>query len=178
MNTWGLDPVGGVWFVTAVAVLLALALLVGPAGRKLSRRKRLTLVALRAGTALLLLLAMLRPTLVTIETRKLPGSLVILVDSSRSMRINDSAGNASRWDVLKQSLAAASGQLAELANSWDLKLYRFDQLAEVYGAKGFYVEHPDQVADAVQQALALDGPSVIEIPVAEYFPPSAPLPGA
>jgi hypothetical protein len=30
----------------------------------------------------------------------------------------------------------------------------------------------------VQQALALDGPSVIEIPVAEYFPPSAPLPGA
>ncbi len=32
--------------------------------------------------------------------------------------------------------------------------------------------------DAVQQALALDGPSVIEIPVAEYFPPSAPLPGA
>ena len=53
-----------------------------------------------------------------------------------------------------------------------------NQLAEVYGAKGFYVEHPGEVADAVQQALALDGPSVIEIPVAEYFPPAAPLPGA
>ncbi len=60
----------------------------------------------------------------------------------------------------------------------DLENPRFDQLAEVYGAKGFYVDQPDEVADAVQQALALDGPSVIEIPVAEYFPPSAPLPGA
>ena len=60
----------------------------------------------------------------------------------------------------------------------DLENPRFDQLAEVYGAKGFYVEHPGEVADAVQQALALDGPSVIEIPVAEYFPPAAPLPGA
>ena len=60
----------------------------------------------------------------------------------------------------------------------DLENPRFDQLAEVYGAKGFYVEHPEDVADAVQQALALDRPSVIEIPVEEYFPPSAPLPGA
>ena len=60
----------------------------------------------------------------------------------------------------------------------DLENPRFDQLAEVYGAKGFYVEHPGEVADAVQQALALAGPSVIEIPVAEYFPPAAPLPGA
>jgi hypothetical protein len=28
----------------------------------------------------------------------------------------------------------------------------------------------------VREALALDGPSVIEIPVAEYFPPAAPTP--
>ncbi len=47
---------------------------------------------------------------------------------------------------------------------------RFDQLAEVFGAKGFYVEPPGEVADAVQRALALGGPSAIEIPVAEYFP--------
>ncbi|MCH7751561.1 MAG: hypothetical protein IH898_05335 [Planctomycetes bacterium] len=157
MNTWGLDPVGGVWFVTAVAVLLTLVLLVGPAGRKLSRRRRLVLVALRAGTALLLLLIMLRPTLVTIETRKLPGSLVIMVDSSRSMRINDSAGNASRWDVLKQSLAAASGQLAELAQSWDLKLYRFDQLAEPVTMDNGAAQLPEE-ADGPQSAIgsALD----------------------
>jgi acetolactate synthase-1/2/3 large subunit/sulfoacetaldehyde acetyltransferase len=59
----------------------------------------------------------------------------------------------------------------------DLVNPRFDKLAEVYGARGFYVERPEDIADAVREALRLDGPSVIEIPVAEYFPPPAPTPG-
>jgi acetolactate synthase I/II/III large subunit len=58
----------------------------------------------------------------------------------------------------------------------DLVNPRFDKLAEVYGARGYYVERPQDIADAVREALTLDGPSVIEIPVAEYFPPSAPMP--
>jgi thiamine pyrophosphate-dependent acetolactate synthase large subunit-like protein len=58
----------------------------------------------------------------------------------------------------------------------DLVNPRFDKLAEVYGARGFYVERPEDIADAVRDALALNGPSVIEIPVAEYFPPAAPTP--
>jgi acetolactate synthase-1/2/3 large subunit/sulfoacetaldehyde acetyltransferase len=60
----------------------------------------------------------------------------------------------------------------------DLVNPRFDRLAEVYGARGFYVERPQDIAEAVREALALNGPSVIEIPVAEYFPPPAPTPGA
>ena len=56
----------------------------------------------------------------------------------------------------------------------DLVNPRFDKLAEVYGARGFYVSRPDEIADAVVEALAVDGPSVIEIPVAEYFPLPAP----
>jgi acetolactate synthase-1/2/3 large subunit/sulfoacetaldehyde acetyltransferase len=58
----------------------------------------------------------------------------------------------------------------------DLVNPRFDKLAEVYGARGFYVERPAEIADAVREALTLNGPSVIEIPVAEYFPPPAPTP--
>lgn len=58
----------------------------------------------------------------------------------------------------------------------DLDNPRFDKLADVYGARGYYVEHPDQIADVVREALTLNGPSVIEIPVAEYFPPAAPAP--
>lgn len=58
----------------------------------------------------------------------------------------------------------------------DLENPRFDKLAEVYGARGFYVERPEDVADTVREALAVDGPSVVEIPVAEYFPPGASLP--
>jgi len=59
----------------------------------------------------------------------------------------------------------------------DLENPRFDRLAEVYGARGYYVTRPDEIADTVKAALALNGPSVIEIPVAEYFPPAAPTPG-
>jgi len=58
----------------------------------------------------------------------------------------------------------------------DLVNPRFDKLAEVYGARGMYVQHPDEIADAVKEALAVNGPSVIEIPVAEYFPAPAPTP--
>lgn len=58
----------------------------------------------------------------------------------------------------------------------DLTNPRFDKLAEVYGARGFYVDQPRDIADAVREALGLNEPSVIEIPVAEYFPPAAPTP--
>ena len=59
----------------------------------------------------------------------------------------------------------------------DLVNPRFDKLAEVYGAIGMYVERPAEIADAVKTALAANRPAVIEIPVAEYFPPAAPTPG-
>ncbi len=58
----------------------------------------------------------------------------------------------------------------------DLVNPRFDKLAEVYGARGMYVQRPDEIADAVKDALAANAPTVIEIPVAEYFPAAAPVP--
>ena len=42
---------------------------------------------------------------------------------------------------------------------------RYDQLARLFGAGGYYVEHPDQVGDAVQKALSESSPAVIEIPI-------------
>jgi acetolactate synthase-1/2/3 large subunit/sulfoacetaldehyde acetyltransferase len=58
----------------------------------------------------------------------------------------------------------------------DLVNPRFDKLAEVYGARGMYVQKPDEIADAVRTALGANAPVVIEIPVAEYFPAAAPTP--
>ena len=42
---------------------------------------------------------------------------------------------------------------------------RFDKYAELFGAKGFYVEHPGDIGAAFLEALQADGPSIIEIPV-------------
>ncbi len=41
---------------------------------------------------------------------------------------------------------------------------RFDKLAELFGARGYYVEHPDQIGDVVRAALTCGKPAVIEIP--------------
>jgi thiamine pyrophosphate-dependent acetolactate synthase large subunit-like protein len=60
----------------------------------------------------------------------------------------------------------------------DLENPRFDKLAEVYGARGFYVTRPDEIADAVTAAFKSGSPAVIEIPVAEHFPSPPPPPGA
>ncbi|RBI61002.1 biosynthetic-type acetolactate synthase large subunit [halophilic archaeon] len=38
----------------------------------------------------------------------------------------------------------------------------FATLAEAFGAKGFTVDHPDDVADTVEAAMAYDGPSVVD----------------
>ena len=51
---------------------------------------------------------------------------------------------------------------------------RYDKYADLFGAQGYYVEHPDQIADTVQAALHCDKPAVIEIPIdPEEFPAPA-----
>ncbi len=152
MNQWNVDPVGGPWFAGAVALLVLLTLVVGPAGKRLPRKRRITLLALRAGTALMLLFAMWRPTLVATETRKLPGSLVVMLDSSRSMQIADSLGNQSRWDAVKSVLESASDQLNELAESWDLKFYQFDETSRAAKLVDGLVALPEQ-AEGPQTAI-------------------------
>jgi len=51
---------------------------------------------------------------------------------------------------------------------------RYDRYAELFGAKGYYIEHPDQIGDTVQEALTCGKPSVIEIPIdPDEFPTPA-----
>jgi acetolactate synthase-1/2/3 large subunit/sulfoacetaldehyde acetyltransferase len=53
----------------------------------------------------------------------------------------------------------------------DITNPRYDHYAELFGAQGYYVEHPDQIGSAVQEALHYGKPAVIEIPIdPEEFP--------
>jgi acetolactate synthase-1/2/3 large subunit/sulfoacetaldehyde acetyltransferase len=48
---------------------------------------------------------------------------------------------------------------------------RYDKYAELFGAQGYYVEHPDQTGDAVQEALRCGKPAIVEFPIdPEEFP--------
>jgi len=42
---------------------------------------------------------------------------------------------------------------------------RYDAYARLFGAAGFYVEHPDQVGDAIKAAFACGKPAIIEVPI-------------
>src|SRR5262249_3997591 len=42
---------------------------------------------------------------------------------------------------------------------------RYDEYARLFGGAGYYVEHPDQVADTMKAALAAGKPAIVEIPI-------------
>jgi acetolactate synthase-1/2/3 large subunit/sulfoacetaldehyde acetyltransferase len=42
---------------------------------------------------------------------------------------------------------------------------RYDAFARLFGAEGYYVDHPDQVGDALRAALRAGKPAVVEIPI-------------
>jgi thiamine pyrophosphate-dependent acetolactate synthase large subunit-like protein len=47
----------------------------------------------------------------------------------------------------------------------DLRNPRFDAFARLFGAAGYYVEHPDQIGDSMQAAFAAGTPAIVEIPI-------------
>jgi thiamine pyrophosphate-dependent acetolactate synthase large subunit-like protein len=42
---------------------------------------------------------------------------------------------------------------------------RYDRYAELFGARGYYVEQPDQIGDAIRAALGSGQPAIVEIPI-------------
>ena len=42
---------------------------------------------------------------------------------------------------------------------------RYDKYAELFGGTGFYVERPEDIGNAFLEALKVDGPSIIEVPI-------------
>ena len=42
---------------------------------------------------------------------------------------------------------------------------RYDRYAELFGARGYYVERPDQIGDAIRAALGAEHPAIVEIPI-------------
>lgn len=130
MTGWSFDPVGGWTAAIAVALVLAPLLAIGPPASKQSSSRRLALVALRAATLVLLMLLWLRPALETRTTRKLPGTLVVLADSSRSMTVADAPGDRPRFAAMKTALNGAADQLLDLSQTWTIHGYTFGETTE------------------------------------------------
>ncbi|MBX9790644.1 MAG: glutamine amidotransferase [Pirellulales bacterium] len=120
-----LHPVGGYVLTGAIVALLVVLLIVLPLRTPLARNRRRILVAIRLGVILLVLAALLRPTIVYTSSKRQASTLVILADKSRSMQTRDSLGNESRWEALRSVMGDAAPVLDKLSDDVEIKVYTF-----------------------------------------------------
>lgn len=121
-----LNPVGGWPLIALVAV--GVLLLVGLATtHRVAPARRRWLMVLRLGAGLLLLCALLRPSMVWIETTRRQATLVVLLDGSRSMHVADEVGKRTRWQAAQAALQEALPAMRELAKLVQVKVYTFDE---------------------------------------------------
>lgn len=142
--TLDFHPVGGAWLVAIIATVLVLLLGVGPRHVRLSWGQSLILRTLRLLVIVLVLLAMLRPTLKYTTTRTIETTLLVLVDGSRSMQVVDSMGGASRWQAVKQVLGDAAADFQKLAETSQVKFVEFTSETRS-------LESPDQAPKLADQ---------------------------
>lgn len=156
-----LQPVASWPVVFGMAAILIGLLWVRPRHVHLAARQWAALAGLRLLVVLLTLMAMLRPTLVYTKVEPQRASLVLLIDSSRSMQVADSLGDQPRWNAMKQLLESAAGELAKLSNVWDVKAYQFDadsRRVELRDGRAALVAAPTGEESAIGAAIgdALD----------------------
>ena len=118
---------GSYLFVFAVGTALSLLFLTyRPHGERLPGWGRQVLLLLRFLTLLLFLFALLRPTLIYTETRRLASTLYVLLDTSESMSRPDEIGGKPRFAVAKDSLLTSQPQLKKLQQQAEVNVAAFD----------------------------------------------------
>ena len=117
--------------IVAVAIVLLSLLALVPSFRAVNTRRKRVLAVLRAVVVVLVLLALLRPALVTTAARREPGTLIVLVDRSRSMQVTDAAEGRSRWETLKATILRSIPELRSLRDEVEVKVYAFDARPQI-----------------------------------------------
>jgi hypothetical protein len=147
-------PVGDSYLLVAVVAIALVGLLaIGPARHRLSRRRRAALFALRLGSVLMVLLAMLRPTLVTTEVNKQAATLIVLADTSRSMSVPDAVGGRkTRYEAMRGSLDDARDGFRRIAKNFEVKVFAFDLQARPLDLADGEIPLPEQ-PDGRQTAI-------------------------
>src|SRR5690242_11428219 len=114
--------------LAVVALLLAgLTVWAYLGARGTTWRRLLGVLALRLGALLLAFLAVLRPALAFRDALRAPSVLVIAVDDSESMTIQDEFDGQSRWERLRRVLGKCEPELRQLREEHNLTvaLHRF-----------------------------------------------------
>lgn len=141
MTTLAVDPIFESWplMVGMAIVLLGVPFLVRIHGDEVTDSRRRTLIALRLASAVLLLLAALRPAFLTTDSQPTRATLAVLIDGSRSMTLPADGqvdGDKTRWQVQQQMWQTLAPALGELDESLDLRVLAYsDRATEVSPAE-------------------------------------------
>jgi uncharacterized membrane protein len=128
VSEWHVNPVfnSTTLVVALAAALLAAVMFLSPELRRMPPLRRRTLLALRILIFLLVIAGLLRPTHIYTEMKRLPATVIVLVDRSRSMQVEDEAGGKSRWHALRSTLEKSVPELRALQADYEIKIYEFD----------------------------------------------------
>jgi uncharacterized membrane protein len=120
------------WWIAALGLAVAAVIIVytyRKVDKPLSRRLRATLIGLRMASVLIILICLLEPTLIARQEVQRKANLLVLVDDSQSMSLNDvavsdQAEGIPRIDAIKEAFAR-SGVMESLADKFKVQLYQF-----------------------------------------------------
>jgi hypothetical protein len=135
---------GSYWLVGALALALVVLSWMRPSFARISRARRLLLVAFRLAVIGLVLLAMLRPTIVNTTRKKQTSLLLILYDQSRSMTLPSAAAGTSRWQAQIDSLKLALAELSGVEKELEIKVYGYDSQLHPTRFEGGQAALPDK----------------------------------
>jgi uncharacterized membrane protein len=144
-GSWYLQPVLGSYLLALLMAVGLLALLrLHPTFGKLTPTRQRVLMGLRGAIILLMILALLRPTLVLTRSMAQSASIVVLMDVSRSMLLPHVASEMTRWDAQREALRAATPGLVDLQQQFEVKVYGFDRELQRVELRGGQLELPEQ----------------------------------
>jgi uncharacterized membrane protein len=126
---WSAGNFGPAALAVLALVLTGLTVWTYLGARGATFRRLLTVLALRLGALLLAFLAVLRPALASRDQLKAPSVLVIAVDDSESMTIQDEFDGQSRWERMQRVLAKCEPELRRLRDEYNVTvaLQRFSE---------------------------------------------------
>jgi len=98
------DLLGWPGMLAVAALLVLLTLWTYSGQRQVGWDKVLAVLGLRLAALAVIILLLLRPSFASVEEVVTPGRLIIVLDSSLSMKINDAPNNSTRWAFVRKLL--------------------------------------------------------------------------
>jgi uncharacterized membrane protein len=124
---WSLPALGLPALAVAALLLVGLTIWTYRGVANITPRRLRAILGLRLAALALVVFMLLRPSVLSRDDLRLPSTLLLLIDASESMTIQDEFNGQSRWDYLRRLLTDCERQLERLRDDQNVTVvpYRF-----------------------------------------------------